>query len=246
MTIGTKIIKLDSVGSTNDYALELLKTTTPENGTIVWAKDQIKGKGQHENIWESEPGKNLTFSIILYPTFLKADQQFYLTKIISLSVRDYLKEFVPGVSIKWANDIYILDKKVTGILIENAIIRNDLRYSVTGIGININQETFPAALPNPVSLKLATGKTFDIESCLTELCRKLEVRYSSLQSQAFDALDRDYLAALYRFEKYALYESNGTRFKAKITGISPFGQLLMETDKNERLIYNYGEVTFLI
>ena len=147
-----KIIRLHTVGSTNDYMIEQIRNGNINlEGTIVIADEQTSGKGMDINIWESEPGKNLTFSIFFKPDFLRADQQFLLNKSISLGVYDFIKSLVTHqkVTIKWPNDIYVGDKKIAGILINNTIAGNELFYSVAGIGVNINQQKFPGSCPQP-------------------------------------------------------------------------------------------------
>src|ERR1035437_922779 len=115
------LIKPMSVDSTNNYASKLLNNHKVEEGTVIWAEEQTRGKGQEENQWESEKGKNLTFSLGLFPRFLKIEELFYLSKSISLGVAGFLGKYIDRVSIKWPNDIYAGDRKITGILIENCI-----------------------------------------------------------------------------------------------------------------------------
>ncbi len=241
-----KIIKVESVDSSNNYALDLIKKSKVVEGTVVWAFEQTKGRGQRDNYWESEKGKNLTFSIILFPEFLEVEQQFLLSKAVSLGIVDFIKTYVENVSIKWANDIYVNDKKIAGTLIENSIIGNKILSSVVGIGLNINQTIFISNAPNPVSLKLITGNDYDLEESLSLLCNFIESRYLQLKANELSQLNYDYLNTLYRYNAFYTYESDGKRFIAKITGIAKSGRLILETRQGEIKEFDFNEVLFVI
>jgi len=165
-----KIIRLPETKSTNSYAIELLKQDRPKEGSVVITDHQTHGKGTDTNTWESEKGKNLTFSLILYPA-LGADQQFILNKAISLGIYDFLISILPNhkVSIKWPNDLYIGDKKACGILIQNSVLGNKLEYMVAGIGLNVNQILFTSNAPNPISLKMASGLDYNLDEYIQKL-----------------------------------------------------------------------------
>ena len=138
--------------STNDYLAQLCKESKAKEFYTVMADIQTKGKGQRGNSWESEAGKNLTFSIVLYPTALEAPKQFCLSMLAALACHEALDNYTNGFSIKWPNDIYWKDKKIGGILIENELEGEYIVQSIIGIGLNINQEVFYSDAPNPVSL----------------------------------------------------------------------------------------------
>lgn len=204
--IGKNIIEIEETGSTNLYASDLLRSKEIPEGTVISAFRQSSGRGLGSNSWESEAGKNLTISIILYPSFLPIEKQFMLNKVVSLGVYDIITKLIENtnslvnksiVKIKWPNDIYIGDKKVSGILIENAIIGNKFLHSIVGIGININQEIFLSDAPNPVSLKNITGKEYGLKECLELLCSYLDKRYFQLKNDNYKAIDKDYLSTLY-------------------------------------------------
>src|ERR1035441_10550859 len=143
--IGKNLITLDSVASTNNFAKDMLSNTRPVEGTAIMAKEQYAGRGQMGNAWETESGKNLTCSFILYPEFLEADKQFFLNMAVALAVKDFCEHVLHDeIKIKWPNDIYYHDKKLGGILIENSISGNKISSSVIGIGINVNQTAFDA------------------------------------------------------------------------------------------------------
>lgn len=257
--IGQKIIELDSVGSTNSYSSELLNPDFNRNdvieGTIVLAWSQLSGRGQRGYNWESEPFKNLTFSIVLYPVFLRAEEQFMLNKAISLGVCDYVCTVIDkhtenigsgiDVKIKWPNDINIGDEKIAGILIENSIRNNKIVNSVIGIGLNVNQARFSSAVPNPASLKLIIGKNFDLRTCLRELCSFVEARYLQLRSGKIERIDSDYLKSLYRYRQESSYEIQKKRFSAKITGISNQGKLVLEKKSGAKVECDFKEIKFV-
>ena len=172
----------DSLESTNKYC-ELLDLSAVGEFTVVCAREQTAGIGQRGNVWHSEPGKNLTFSLVLKPTFLPFEQQYMLTKTVSLGVADCLIPLLPvgqEVSIKWPNDIYIGMGKVCGILISNHVSGSSLSSSVVGIGLNVNQTAFPEWIPNPVSLKQVTGQEEALEPLLLRLVDCIAFRYETV------------------------------------------------------------------
>jgi BirA family biotin operon repressor/biotin-[acetyl-CoA-carboxylase] ligase len=244
-----KIIRLHTVGSTNDYMIEQIRNGNINvEGTIVIADEQTRGKGMDINIWESEPGKNLTFSIFFKPAFLRADQQFLLNKSISLGVYDFIKSLVTQqkVTIKWPNDIYVGDKKIAGILINNTIAGNELFYSVAGVGVNINQQKFPGSVRNPVSLLHALRKELNLKQVLHELLYWLENRYDQLLSREFVRINTSYLESLYRLNELHFYRLKNKELSALITGVSDFGHLQLITDDNQRLECDFKEIEFII
>ncbi len=248
MYIGNQIIELEKVDSTNKYVLRLLeKNKKIDEGTIITTHSQYAGKGQDKNYWESEPGKNLTLSIVLQPEFLKIEKQFMLNKIIALSVYNFINSFgFKKTSIKWPNDIYIENKKVAGILINNTIRGNSYDYCVAGLGININQEKFISDAPNPISLKQISGKEYDLKECLNTLCSITEHWYNKLKNEQIKIINTAYIEALYRYNKFSKYILRGRPIKAKITGISEYGKLILQTKNNETYSCDFKEVEFVI
>nr|MCD4773910.1 biotin--[acetyl-CoA-carboxylase] ligase [Bacteroidales bacterium] len=243
MYIGNQIIELENIDSTNNYVLRLLeKSKKFDEGTIIAAHSQYAGKGQDKNFWESEAGMNLTLSIILQPKFLKIEKQFMLNKIVALSVYNFINSFgLKKTSIKWPNDIYIGNKKVAGILINNTIRGNSYDYCVIGIGININQEKFISNAPNPISLKQISGKEYNLEECLNTLCLITENWYNKLKNEQIKFINTSYIEALYRYNKYYKYILRGKSIKAKITGISEYGRLILQTKNMETYSCDFKE-----
>jgi len=244
-----EIIRLEITDSTNRYAAALISEKEINEGTIVLTRCQSAGKGQKDNVWESEGGKNLTFSMILSPVFLPTEKQFYLNKIISLAITDYLKSVINNIQdikIKWPNDVYVADKKIAGILIENFLLGNRNNYSVVGIGLNINQEKFLSDAPNPVSLINITGEVYDTDEVLTNLCNSIDRRYEQLHDGRYAEIDSDYLNTLFRFGEFFLYEINNTKLQARIIGINLFGKLILETQAGEKIECDIHEVVFVL
>jgi len=242
--IGSIVHRIHETDSTNNYAANQLLTKRLPEGVVFIADSQIDGRGQASNRWESEPGKNLTFSILLYPEFLEISRQFELSKAISLGVADFLNEKTLNVSIKWPNDIYLENRKVAGILIENSIRINKISSSIVGIGLNINQKIFMSDAPNPVSLSQMTGLDYNLEESLSNLCLKIDTRYGQLCKGRFSQIDHDYTQILYRKGIWARYSDNNGDFEGKILGVDSIGQLQIGTKSGEINKYQFKEVSF--
>ena len=219
--------------STNSLALELCQQSPPPaEGTVVITANQTAGRGQRGNTWSTQPGMNLTFSVILKPSFLAIRDQFYLNVFISLAVHDYLHaRQVSGISIKWPNDIYILGKKVCGILIENQLQGQLYSFSVIGTGININQHEFE--LSSATSVSLALNRQFDLNEELSTLLNYIEARYLQLHNNKLEELMRDYRAALYWMNETHTFSSEGNEFEGIIEGVDVSGRLIVN-DGNRR------------
>lgn len=242
-----KIIKLANTNSTNEFATDLLKNNDVAEGTVIWAISQTKGKGQKGNRWESEDGKNLTFSIILHPAKLDPSRQFLLNKAISLGVIDFLKTKVDEtlVKIKWPNDIYVGKCKIAGILIENEILGTNLQSSIIGIGLNVNQLIFSKNLPNPTSLRLIMETELDTEKVLIELLNKIEERIIKLYNNDILYINNDYLNNLLYYNDYKNYLWKDIEIEAMIVDISEYGQLILKTIDNKIIKCDLKEIVFL-
>lgn len=239
-----KIIVLTEVGSTNNYANQLVLSKAAEEGTIVLTQFQKKGRGQAGNSWESEAGKNLLATVILYPRFLNAGKQFLLSKIVSLSLVDFLKNETDDVSIKWPNDIYVGDRKIAGILIENSIQGTTLHSSLLGIGLNLNQTEFLSDAPNPVSLKQINGKIYNIETVAAKILKLIWEWYQKLESGNYSEIDSAYFTQLFRGGEWTEFSKEGNSFKAKIIGIGEFGQLQLKKRDGTVKEFMFKEVEF--
>ena len=251
-----EIEKFDSLESTNKYC-EALDLASVGDFTCYWALRQTAGIGQQGNHWEAEPGKNLTFSLVLHPTFLPADRQFRLTMALSLAVVDFLSTFnlQSPVSIKWPNDIYVPVPntvegrerrrygKICGTLVSTRLQGRQIASAVCGIGLNINQVDFPTWVPHPTSLALLTGQHFELEPLLRQLLACVEKRYAALRHGHNP--EPDYLAHLLNLHTPARYKYKGEEFTATITGIDPYGRLLLATTDGQSLCCGMKEVALL-
>ncbi|MBN1186373.1 MAG: biotin--[acetyl-CoA-carboxylase] ligase [Bacteroidales bacterium] len=240
------IIHLKEIDSTNKFAREMEGIDEIADGTIIWADNQISGKGRGRNVWISEDGRNLTFSNIFHPVFLPVDFHFYLSKMVSLAVVDFLAKYVKNVKIKWPNDIYVHDEKIAGILIENKIMLNMIKNSIIGIGINVNQDFSNLNLPNPVSLKQLTGSEFDIAHLLDEVIYCLDNRYSQLKEKDYQGLDKDYSMFLYKKDQICGFVKYGESFNAIIKGVTEDGLLNVYTEGGESKLLDFGEVAYAL
>ncbi|MBK5720235.1 biotin--[acetyl-CoA-carboxylase] ligase [Dysgonomonas sp. Marseille-P4677] len=244
------IIHLIETDSTNNYIKNLLVEETIEEGTIVYTNFQTAGKGQRGNSWESEKEKNLSFSIVLYPKRIKANEQFILSQIVSLAIADYIRFridniHIDDITIKWPNDIYWQDKKLCGILIESTLINDKIDVSVIGIGININQTEFRSNAPNPISLKQITGQNYDIQYLIQDIQDYILDYYTRLQQHRAE-LALQYKNILFRNNGYHLYNDGKANFTARIKDIKPSGILVLETKDGEERCFAFKEVKYIL
>ena len=241
--IGKKLIFMPECHSTNSLALELCQQSYVPEGTLVITDWQTAGRGQRGNTWESHPGMNLTFSVILKPTFLAIKDQFSLSMITSLAIRDYLAAMCSDpVFIKWPNDILVKQSKICGTLIENQLMGQQFTYAVVGIGLNINQQQFN--IPMATSLSLIVGKDFDLQDVLEGLLSHLESRYLQLRQGRAQQLKEDYLKYLYRFNEHHTFQSGDDQFGGKILGIDDQGRLRVLIRDQER-DFGVKEISFV-
>jgi BirA family transcriptional regulator, biotin operon repressor / biotin---[acetyl-CoA-carboxylase] ligase len=245
MIIGSKLIYSENLSSTNSYATELLKNNAPQEGTIIYTNYQRAGRGQDGNTWESENGKNLLISLILYPFMIKPSDQFIISKIISLGICDYLRQHTDNVSIKWPNDIYVNNDKIAGILLEVSIIQNEIEHIIAGVGLNINQQKFKSTGAKPVSLSIITGKDYNIVECLKSVASNLDRRYKQLLLGKWSEIDYEYLSNLYRIEKWSDYSDANGSFEGRIISVNASGRLQIEDRRGRIYEYGFKEVNFL-
>jgi BirA family biotin operon repressor/biotin-[acetyl-CoA-carboxylase] ligase len=241
--IGKKAFFLPSCHSTNEIASVLLTRKEQLNGTVVYTDYQSAGKGQRGNSWESEPGLNILLSVILETNFVEPSDFFNLTIVTSLAICDVLTEYYQdGFKIKWPNDIYYGDKKISGILIENYIRQNVIEWCITGVGLNINQRKFNEE--NAISLAQICDQSFDREELINLLLQKLEARYFQLKKGQKSKLKRAYIAKLYWKGELHVFQSEGTYFNGRIIDVEPSGKLKIEVEDGIRL-FDFKEVQFI-
>jgi len=247
MNISHPIIELQTVDSTNLYAEQLLGLQKVQEGTIIIAQEQTSGKGQGENTWESEPGKNATFSLVLFPVFLPPGQQFLLNKAIAVSVLDFLARFQVKMrcSIKWPNDIYAGHRKIGGILIQNTVCGSVYESCIAGIGVNLNQETFHPCLANPGSLKQLTGMNYPVKDTVDFIVSRIDERYQQLQKGLYEPLDREYRKNLLGIDEWRDYFVDKKLIKGKIRGVDESGMLKIEMENGSIRNLNHGEIEFV-
>jgi BirA family biotin operon repressor/biotin-[acetyl-CoA-carboxylase] ligase len=244
LELGHTIIELDTVDSTNNYAKEMSKTMKNTDGVVVFSEEQTTGRGIYNNTWFSEAGKNLTFTIIHIPDNLSAEKQFYLSKATSLGICDFLETHVQPVFIKWPNDIYIKDKKIAGILIENTLSGDRIKHSFIGIGLNINQISFPNNIPNPTSLQKITKKQYDIPKMLRYLLCSIEIRLTELYTEAYEYLDEQYRDKLYLLKSRHRFHVGKDRIEGMIIDVETNGRLIIKDATGNNYTFGYKEVEY--
>lgn len=243
--VGRNVIFLPEVDSTNSYAIELLKNVNTAEGTVVYTANQTRGKGQRGNVWNSEPASNLTVSFILKPVFLELKNQFLLYQVAALACYDVLAELLNSsqfdIKIKWPNDLLVNEKKIAGILIENAVMNNRLNYSVLGIGMNINQREFDPNI-HAVSLQLLLPGDYTLNQMLSVLSLHLEKYYLLLKNNKTETITQRYLAHFYKLHQWQDFEISTQVKKLKVEGVSPNGLLLLTNEQGEQFEYDVKEV----
>jgi BirA family biotin operon repressor/biotin-[acetyl-CoA-carboxylase] ligase len=246
------IIQLPETDSTNRYLTQLCREegTNVAELTVVTAVSQTSGRGQRGAGWEAEPGRNLTFSFVLYPTFLEANRQFLLSQLVSLSVKEELDTQTDGISVKWPNDIYWQEKKICGILIEHALLGSTIGQTIVGIGLNVNQELFRSDAPNPVSLRQITGRETDCPLLLTGIMNRVEAYYSALRLDATGEqaryLTTRYNEALFRRHGYHRSADAAGEFAARLLHVEADGRLLLEDETGKQRNYLFKEVQYIL
>ena len=221
---GKNLVYVPQCHSTNTLAADLSQKTGVPEGTVVITNNQTAGKGQRGNTWEAEAGKNLTFSVLLKPFFLSAREQFYLTVITSLAVRDSVAMHLgEEVKIKWPNDIQVNGKKIAGILIENNLSGDRVSQSILGIGLNVNQTTFTT--PTATSLSAISDEDYDTNTILSSVLENLEGYYLRLRKGDASALRNAYYEHLYWLNEKHLFEVGGKEVSGIITGVDTTGYI---------------------
>ena len=230
---------IKTTNSTNTLLKELIaKGQEPE---FIYAGYQTAGRGQTGNGWESEEGKNLLCSILLPP-----DKNLYFLNIaVSVAILRTMKGYglpVTEVAIKWPNDIYWRDKKLAGILLENAIVGSEIKYSIAGIGLNLNQTEFVSDAPNPVSLKQITGKEYDIDQWMKDL---LDAVHAVL-NETEEAIWAYYKAHLYRREGWYLFEDKNGTFEARIEDALSTGEIVLRDQQGNQRKYEFKQIRYIL
>lgn len=235
-----RIIKENSIDSTNNFVSQKCRDIEPP--FIVMTDFQSGGKGQGNNQWESENGKNLLFSIVIEPKHLDVSRNFFISKITALSLFELVKSYISDVQIKWPNDILAGGRKISGILIENSLNGSRVFQSTVGIGLNVNQVEFPEMEIVPTSLKLITKTNFDREKLLNEFIEIFFEHMEYMDRREFDAIDKDYFSKLLNYDNWAEYQHENQVFKGKIVDVMDEGYLILETEDGNFQKFGFGEI----
>lgn len=241
--IGSTFYWLKETDSTNNEALRILREENAENGMVILTEKQTAGRGQRGNIWKSKESENLTMSIILMPENLQIQYQFYLNMAVALGIHRALKnELGSDLQLKWANDIYFGSKKLGGILIENAVQKNNILHSVIGIGLNANQKQFDKNLPNPISLHQITARFYDLQTLAEQICVGIQYFYDLLIAGEKRQIRQDYLSVLLWKNEWRNFETDSGIIALKIIDVAPNGLLITENKLGEVLQFSFGEL----
>jgi BirA family biotin operon repressor/biotin-[acetyl-CoA-carboxylase] ligase len=238
-----KIIKLSATESTNDYLKELMTLKSPPNFTVVTTQTQTKGRGQVSASWESEPGKNLTFSVLKRHNTLYLDNHFLISMCVSCAVYEVLLNLgLPRLRVKWPNDILSGTSKICGILIENSIAGQEIKTSVIGIGLNVNQVLF-SNQAKASSLKLLLGREINLDNLLQALLDTLQRYLNDIRSSTRDSIFSQYENILFKKNSTATFqEPNGPLFNGIIRGITKEGKLRLSLEDESVKEYGLKEI----
>lgn len=242
MNIGHKIVYLDSVDSTNNYVANLVKSSKIDHGTAIMADVQTAGKGQRGAVWQAEAGENILLSVFLKPDKLSVSQQVLLTFFAANSIREVLRKIGISATIKWPNDIYVGNKKIAGILIENSISKSYIAHSILGIGLNVNQLNFEGV--NATSIQLETNEYFQRNELLFMLFYQLNKNWELITQQS-PKLKAEYLENMFRIHQLSGFKIGEIEIEGTIIGVDENGLLIVEV-KGEKKTFNLKEISFIL
>lgn len=234
--------------STNVWAQQLISAGQAVDKLLLTTDFQTRGKGLDSNTWQSKPGENLLFSLVVKPVNCEPSGQFVITQAVSLGILHAIAAFLPGadLKIKWPNDIYIGNQKLCGMLIANAIVGQTMAWTTIGIGLNVNQIHFDAHVPNPISMAVFSGKSFDRDMVLHSIVNEIDSRLQQAWQPSMRAsIEKQYITGLYRYMEWSSYRYGEKQITARIVGLAPFGQLKLETSDNVLLVCDLKEIAFL-
>lgn len=241
--LGKNLIFVPECHSTNTLAQQLSQQASFPDGSVVITDNQTAGRGQRGNSWETTAGQNFTLSILLKPSFLTPNQQFYLNMVVALGVFYYLRQRTDApVSIKWPNDVLADQKKICGILIENTIQGSIIQHTIAGVGLNINQQAFSS--DKATSLKNITGNDYVLANELDVLLLEIEKKYLQLRQGAAQELTAEYHQQLFGYNDERMFRADGSLFSGTIKGVDSIGRLKVDTASGERL-FNLKEIEFV-
>jgi BirA family biotin operon repressor/biotin-[acetyl-CoA-carboxylase] ligase len=240
-----RIIKLKAIDSTNSFLKEMAQSSSLENYTVIVAKEQTKGRGQMGTSWLSEANKNLLCSVFVrFDSFL-IKNQVLVNYAVSIAIVNVLNKYkLPKLAIKWPNDILSSNKKMCGLLIENVMQKDEIKSSIIGIGLNVNQVNFPVNF-NATSILKETKKETNIDELLNELLAELKIQISYIIDASKNNLKENYLKYLYKKNTPTMYKnSKGVLFMGKIIDVSSEGKLQIELEDDSIKEFGIKEVFF--
>ncbi|MCY7420646.1 MAG: biotin--[acetyl-CoA-carboxylase] ligase [Chitinophagaceae bacterium] len=244
MPVGKPFIQLFEVDSTNNYAMAQVQASLAVHGTAWFAHQQTSGKGQRGKAWLSNEKENIILSFAIDPSPLFIRDQFVISAITALACVDLFKRYnINDVKIKWPNDVFCGDRKAGGILIENVIQGQNWKFSIVGIGININQTNFATDIVNATSLAVLTGEQYDPVLLAQELCSIFEKRWSTIISGNFQDIMKEYHDNLYKLDEVVSFKYENAVFSATVLGVNFRGELRLDT--GEEITLPSGRVTWL-
>ncbi len=241
-----KIIKLSAIDSTNSYLKELSKGYAVEDGLVVVAARQTHGRGQMGSQWLSQASKSLTFSMFKRFEDLPARDAEKVLFAVSLATKETLERLnIPGLSIKWPNDILSYNKKIGGILIENQLQGSNIVGSIIGLGLNVNNEDL-SELPQASSLYLSTGKTYDLDTILRDLAKEMQLQLQLIATTPLETFQKKYEDSMFRRGKVSVFEDAfRNRFNGIILGVSSQGKLKISLEDDSVKEFGLKEIKLL-
>ena len=245
--IGNDIVFLESVDSTNTYLKTYITNNPPKHGFVVLAQNQTNGKGQNGSSWLVEPNTNVTMSLCIVPKERKVLDAFYVNKTIAIAIARTVGKYCREVSIKWPNDIYVSDKKISGVLIENSLnISGDIKYMIIGIGVNVLQQNFDPNLPNPTSI-VNEGINIELFDFVEGLLDNINKSYTLFEESEYDQITNIYNDLLYRKELKSRFVnlSNNQPFEGEILNVDKYGVLNVKVE-GELLQFAQKEIKYVI
>ena len=236
----------EKLDSTNAY-LQRQQSECDIRNWVVSTEEQTAGKGMGSNGWESEVGKNLTFSLAVDMSILPAERQFFLSEAVPLGIVEVLDTVLPAdkISIKWPNDLVYENRKLAGILINSTIKGNMMDVSIIGIGLNVNQMQFQDWPTHPISLKMITGQTYDLQPLMEQIAERILIKVEQLKSDPA-TIEQEYLKRLFRYQTWADYEVDGKVMRLFMTGIDVFGRLQLVDEAQQSYSFDIKEIKFVL
>lgn len=239
-----RVLRLEEVDSTNSFLLSH-HPAEGEKMTVAVADYQTAGRGQGDNKWESERGKNLTLSILLHPVMVPLQRQFLLSMMGGVALKMALANYTDDITLKWPNDVYWKDSKLSGTLIETTIAGGHINNCVFGIGLNVNQTEFHSDAPNPVSLIQILGHEVDRERLLREIIKAFKYCYSLVENGDYTNVAALYHDSLYRKHGFHAYRDKDGEFEAAIVEVEDNGHLILRDHEGAMREYAFKEVRFI-